>query len=86
MLSAEAERSAAGKRHGGSERSDLVPAMVFRPRFPLKVTRKSATPGRPTEKVLAVPIRPGFKAGTRITFSGEGDEYRVGGTGTSLRE
>ena len=43
----------------------------------MKVTRKSLTPGRPTEKILELPIRPGFKAGTRITFSGEGDEYAV---------
>mmetsp|Transcript_35924 Transcript_35924/g.75563 ORF Transcript_35924/g.75563 Transcript_35924/m.75563 type:complete len:209 (+) Transcript_35924:555-1181(+) len=40
----------------------------------MKITRKSQTAGRPTEKVLEVPIRPGYKAGTRITFSGEGDE------------
>lgn len=44
----------------------------------MKITRKSLTPGRPTEKVLELPIRPGFKAGTRITFSGEGDEVEPG--------
>ncbi|KAL3909007.1 MAG: hypothetical protein SGILL_008263 [Bacillariaceae sp.] len=44
----------------------------------MKVTRKSLTPGRPTEKVLELPIRPGFKAGTRIKFSGEGDEVEPG--------
>lgn len=42
------------------------------------VTRKSVSPGRPTEKVLELPIKPGFKAGTRITFSGEGDEIEPG--------
>lgn len=44
----------------------------------MKITRKSLTPHRPTEKVLKLPIRPGFKAGTRITFSGEGDELQLG--------
>mmetsp|Transcript_20458 Transcript_20458/g.37142 ORF Transcript_20458/g.37142 Transcript_20458/m.37142 type:complete len:367 (+) Transcript_20458:130-1230(+) len=44
----------------------------------MKITRKSKTPGRPTEKILELPIRPGFKAGTRITFSGEGDEIEPG--------
>jgi len=44
----------------------------------LKVTRKSVSPDRPTEKVLEIPIKPGLKAGTRITFSGEGDEFEPG--------
>lgn len=44
----------------------------------MKITRKSLTPNRPTTKVLEVPIRPGFKAGTRITYSGEGDEIEPG--------
>jgi len=44
----------------------------------MKVTRKSLSPGRPTEKVLQVPIKPGLKAGTRITYSGEGDEIEPG--------
>eukprot|EP00579_Thalassiosira_antarctica_P027585 CAMPEP_0202027968 /NCGR_PEP_ID=MMETSP0905-20130828/62804_1 /ASSEMBLY_ACC=CAM_ASM_000554 /TAXON_ID=420261 /ORGANISM="Thalassiosira antarctica, Strain CCMP982" /LENGTH=361 /DNA_ID=CAMNT_0048591627 /DNA_START=40 /DNA_END=1125 /DNA_ORIENTATION=+ len=44
----------------------------------MKVTRKSLTPGRPTEKILELPIKPGLKAGTRITFSGEGDEVEPG--------
>eukprot|EP00591_Stephanopyxis_turris_P001226 CAMPEP_0195524076 /NCGR_PEP_ID=MMETSP0794_2-20130614/23725_1 /TAXON_ID=515487 /ORGANISM="Stephanopyxis turris, Strain CCMP 815" /LENGTH=362 /DNA_ID=CAMNT_0040654225 /DNA_START=78 /DNA_END=1166 /DNA_ORIENTATION=+ len=44
----------------------------------MKVTRKSITPGRPTEKILELTIRPGFKAGTRMTFSGEGDEIEKG--------
>lgn len=44
----------------------------------MKVTRKSLSPDRPTEKVLEVPIKPGLKAGTRITYSGEGDEMEPG--------
>ena len=44
----------------------------------MKVTRKSLTPGRPTTKILEVPIRPGLKAGTKIRFSGEGDELQTG--------
>jgi len=44
----------------------------------LKVTRKCLSSDRPTEEVLELPIRPGFKAGTRITFSGEGDEIQPG--------
>lgn len=44
----------------------------------LKVTRKSLTPGRPAEKVLELPIKPGFKAGTKFRFSGEGDELEPG--------
>ena len=44
----------------------------------MKITRKSLTESRPKEKILEVPIRPGFKAGTRITFSGEGDEVQPG--------
>ena len=39
----------------------------------LRITRKSTTLTRPAEKVLEVPIKPGFKAGTKITFSGDGD-------------
>lgn len=44
----------------------------------MKITRKSKTPDRPTEKILELPIKPGFKPGTRITFSGEGDEIEPG--------
>ena len=44
----------------------------------LKITRKSTTLPRPAEKVLEVPIKPGFKAGTKITFSGDGDEVAPG--------
>lgn len=44
----------------------------------MKVTRKSLTEDRSTEVVLEVHVRPGFKAGTRITFSGQGDEIQPG--------
>ncbi|KAL7545343.1 hypothetical protein ACHAWF_008694 [Thalassiosira exigua] len=80
-----------GAHHGGSKRhrrSHLPERCVslsctledlYRGRTrKLKITRKSLTAGRPTEKVLEVPIRPGFKAGTRITYSGEGDEAEPG--------
>ncbi|KAL9185721.1 hypothetical protein ACHAXT_003498 [Thalassiosira profunda] len=80
-----------GAYHGGSkrhrrahvpERCCSVPCTLedmYRGRTrKMKITRKSLTPDRPTEKVLELPIRPGFKAGTRITFSGEGDEVEPG--------
>eukprot|EP00571_Detonula_confervacea_P009412 CAMPEP_0172327092 /NCGR_PEP_ID=MMETSP1058-20130122/58569_1 /TAXON_ID=83371 /ORGANISM="Detonula confervacea, Strain CCMP 353" /LENGTH=353 /DNA_ID=CAMNT_0013044035 /DNA_START=47 /DNA_END=1108 /DNA_ORIENTATION=+ len=73
------------KRHQRShvpERCSSVPCTLedmYRGRTrKMKITRKSQTPGRPTEKILEVPIKPGFKAGTRITFSGEGDEVEPG--------
>ncbi|KAG0268906.1 hypothetical protein DFQ27_005345 [Actinomortierella ambigua] len=45
----------------------------------LKVTRK-VTDGssRPTEKILTVDIKPGWKAGTKIRFPREGDEFPDG--------
>ncbi|KAI8898218.1 hypothetical protein BC833DRAFT_526184 [Globomyces pollinis-pini] len=49
----------------------------------LKVTRKQLTSdGRQTqsEKVLEINIKPGWKAGTKIKFAGEGDETRQGPT------
>lgn len=80
-----------GAYHGGSkrhrrsnvpERCCSVPCTLedmYRGRTRrMKITRKSLTPGRPTEKVLEVPMKPGYKAGTRITFSGEGDEVEPG--------
>jgi DnaJ family protein B protein 4 len=49
----------------------------------LKVTRKVMDPstGRPsqTEKILTISIKPGWKAGTKIKFQGEGDELAPGG-------
>jgi DnaJ homolog subfamily B member 4 len=44
----------------------------------MKVTRKSLKEGRTTEKILELPIKPGFKAGTLIKFSDEGDEIETG--------
>lgn len=42
----------------------------------MKITRKTNSPGlnRPDSVVLDVPVKPGYKAGTRITYAGEGDE------------
>ena len=48
----------------------------------LKITRKlrDAASGRqvPTEKILEVKVKPGWKAGTKIKFPGEGDELPNG--------
>lgn len=44
----------------------------------MRVTRKRA--GRPESTVLEIKVVPGWKAGTKITFPGEGDQ--VGGPGT----
>ena len=73
------------KRHRRShvpERCCSVPCTLedmFRGRTrTMKITRKSLNPNRPTEKIIELPIRPGFKAGTRITYSGEGDEVEPG--------
>ncbi|KAJ8600930.1 hypothetical protein CTAYLR_005053 [Chrysophaeum taylorii] len=44
----------------------------------LKITRKSRTLRRDGEKVLEVPIKRGFKPGTKLTFAGEGDEVEDG--------
>ena len=44
----------------------------------LKITRKSRTRPRDPTKVLEVPVRRGFKAGTKITFAGDGDEVADG--------
>jgi DnaJ-class molecular chaperone len=45
----------------------------------LKVKRASRTVKREAEKILEISITPGWKAGTKITFAGEGDE--IGNTG-----
>jgi len=45
----------------------------------LKVTRKvSGTGGRSSDKILTVDVKPGWKAGTKIRFPREGDEYPNG--------
>jgi len=40
----------------------------------MKVKRKSSTLKRDAEAILEVNVKPGWKAGTKITFGGEGDE------------
>lgn len=43
----------------------------------LKVTRRRG--GRSDEKILSVTVKAGWKPGTKITFTGEGDEPAMGG-------
>ena len=47
----------------------------------LKIKRTTRSTGltRENEKVLEIPVVPGWKAGTKVTFAGEGDE--IGNTG-----
>jgi len=44
----------------------------------MKVKRKSITLKRDEEAVLEVVVKPGWKAGTKVTFPGEGDEVQSG--------
>mmetsp|Transcript_27362 Transcript_27362/g.63544 ORF Transcript_27362/g.63544 Transcript_27362/m.63544 type:complete len:183 (+) Transcript_27362:3-551(+) len=44
----------------------------------LKITRKSVTPGRSTEHTFEIKVQPGWKADTKLTFAGEGDERSAG--------
>ncbi|KAF9945906.1 hypothetical protein BGZ70_003498 [Mortierella alpina] len=45
----------------------------------LKVTRKVRDGGsRTTDKILTIDVKPGWKAGTKIRFPREGDEYENG--------
>lgn len=46
----------------------------------MKVTRKSYATGTPSvqEKILSISVKPGWKAGTKIRFPGEGDEMPDG--------
>eukprot|EP00931_Biecheleriopsis_adriatica_P070725 TRINITY_DN4450_c1_g1_i1.p1 TRINITY_DN4450_c1_g1~~TRINITY_DN4450_c1_g1_i1.p1 ORF type:complete len:382 (+),score=106.08 TRINITY_DN4450_c1_g1_i1:73-1146(+) len=45
----------------------------------MKVKRNSTTLSRDPQAVLEVTVKPGWKAGTKVTFNGEGDE--IGSTG-----
>lgn len=44
----------------------------------LKVSRDVSVTNRPREKVLEVQVKPGWKAGTKVTFEGEGDDIDRG--------
>jgi len=44
----------------------------------MKITRQCHTPGREREHVFEIQVKPGWKAGTKITFAGEGDEFAPG--------
>lgn len=44
----------------------------------LRVTRNVFASKRPAEKILSVEIKPGWKAGTKIRFNGEGDDLGNG--------
>eukprot|EP00929_Paragymnodinium_shiwhaense_P017712 TRINITY_DN12735_c0_g1_i2.p1 TRINITY_DN12735_c0_g1~~TRINITY_DN12735_c0_g1_i2.p1 ORF type:complete len:354 (+),score=120.64 TRINITY_DN12735_c0_g1_i2:96-1157(+) len=44
----------------------------------MKIKRNSMTLQRDAEKTLEVEVKPGWKAGTKITFAGEGDEMGGG--------
>lgn len=44
----------------------------------LKITRKVGQKQREPQKVIELEIKPGWKAGTKITFAGEGDELPDG--------
>jgi len=47
----------------------------------MKVNRRDQH-GQTTSKVLEIDVRPGWKAGTKITFASEGDTNRYGTKGT----
>lgn len=48
----------------------------------IKVTRKLLDPRTrqptPSEKIISVAVKPGWKAGTKLNYAGEGDEYAPG--------
>ena len=76
----EDEKPPAIKRPFPISLEDLYKGAVKR----LKVTRKlrDGATGRPvsTDKVLTINVKPGWKAGTKIRFPGEGDELENGQT------
>jgi DnaJ family protein B protein 4 len=76
----EAEKPPAIKRPFPISLEDLYKGVVKR----LKVTRKlrDGATGRPvsTDKILTINVKPGWKAGTKIRFPGEGDELENGQT------
>ncbi|EER04833.1 chaperone protein DnaJ, putative [Perkinsus marinus ATCC 50983] len=45
----------------------------------VKIKRSSCTVQRPSETTLEIEVKPGWKAGTKITFAGEGDELGCSG-------
>mmetsp|Transcript_9721 Transcript_9721/g.11074 ORF Transcript_9721/g.11074 Transcript_9721/m.11074 type:complete len:311 (-) Transcript_9721:217-1149(-) len=45
----------------------------------MKINRENIRATRPNETNLIIEIKPGYKANTRITFPGEGNELRNGG-------
>ena len=49
----------------------------------IKVTRKRG--GADSEKILEIVVRPGWRAGTTVTFENEGDEVRGGGKPADLQ-
>ncbi|KAI7897931.1 uncharacterized protein BX663DRAFT_556253 [Cokeromyces recurvatus] len=76
----EPEKPPAIKRPLPISLEDLYKGVVKR----LKVTRKlrDGATGRPvtTDKILTINVKPGWKAGTKIRFPGEGDELENGQT------
>jgi DnaJ family protein B protein 4 len=73
---AEPEKPPALERSLAVSLEDLAKGVTKR----LKVTRKVTNPasGRTSDKILTIDVKPGWKAGTKIRFPREGDEYPNG--------
>ncbi|KAK5816429.1 hypothetical protein F5H01DRAFT_292135, partial [Linnemannia elongata] len=73
---AEPEKPPALERTLAVSLEDLAKGVTKR----LKVTRKVTNPasGRTSDKILTIDVKPGWKAGTKIRFPREGDEYPNG--------
>lgn len=73
---AEPEKPPALERPLAVSLEDLAKGVTKR----LKVTRKVTNPasGRTSDKILTIDVKPGWKAGTKIRFPREGDEYPNG--------